>query len=71
MNGATAANGIPSSPLNISASKTIEPVAKTTKMNVPTNSTVKICKLEYVIIFHYLLILSNSKLLILFDHEFF
>ena len=55
-NGATAANGIPSSPLNISASKTIEPVAKITRMNVPINSTVKICKFEYVIIFHHLLI---------------
>ena len=35
--------------------KTIEPVAKTTRMNVPTNSTVKICKFEYAIIFHHLL----------------
>ena len=59
---------MPNSPLNISASKTIEPVAKITRIKVPTNSTVKICKLEYVIIFHYLLMQSNSKLQILFDH---
>ena len=47
MKGAKAANGIPKFPSNISASYTIEPVAKTTRTNVPINSTVKICKFEY------------------------
>ena len=70
MNGAIAANGIPNSPLNISASNTIDPVAKTTRIKVPTSSTVIICKFDYVIICHHLLLQSNSKLQILFDHEF-
>jgi len=31
----------------------MEPVAKTTRIKVPINSTVKICKLEYAIKHHF------------------
>lgn len=47
----------------------MEPVAKMTRIKVPINSTVKICKFEYAKIIPQG-ILQDPKLLLRFDHEF-